>query len=475
MKLGQILAMRFDIMPMRYATALLDLLDDAKRVDNEKMFAVFEKETGKKINDVFNKVDEIPLGTASFAQVYKGLWGDNEVVIKIQKPESEKYIQADLAFLRFLLPLARFFGSLKSVPPKEILAQLEEWLEDELDYTAEAQNNKILYDHAKRHKLENVAIPKIYTELATKRVLVQEFLAGSQVKKIMVYLNTRPDDLKKILNERNIDLFKAANAFIYDLMRQYFIDGFFHADPHPANLMIFPESKIGFIDFGIIGRSNYDNIGLLRFIKAATELDFRECAEGLADFLNQRVMRDYGDMIESDPQMQKIYETVLNFVTRRLAEDLAPIVKDWNFFTGRKDASISERSSSRAFLRIARTIEKYGLRFPPDVIGFLRSLLIVDMVCLKLSEDFDMVKAARVFFERHTIEEVQAQAPQHRQETAQLNELESLRIVEIAPEKEGAALDVAGEKRYASKEKMMNLIAALAEKYPELYNELKEV
>ena len=97
------------------------------------------------------------------------------------------------------------------------------------------------------------------------------------------------------------------------------------------------------------------------------------------------------------------------------------------------------------------------------------------MVCLKLSEDFDMVKAARVFFERHTIEEVQAQAPQHRQETAQLNELESLRIVEIAPEKEGAALDVAGEKRYASKEKMMNLIAALAEKYPELYNELKEV
>ena len=475
MKFGQILAMRFDIMPMRYAVALLELLDNAKRIENEKMFAIFERETGKKINEVFNKVDETPLGTASFAQVYRGLWGDNDVVIKIQKPESEKYIKADLAFLRLVMPLFRFFGSLKSVPPKEILAQLEEWLEDELDYTAEAQNNKILYDHARRHKLENVAIPKIYIDFATKKVLVQEFLSGSQVKKIMVYLDTRPEDLKKILNERNIDLLKASNAFIYDLMRQYFIDGFFHADPHPANLMIFPESKIGFIDFGIIGRSNYDNIGLLRFIKAAAELDFRESAEGLADFLNQRIMREYGEMIESDPVMQKVYETPLNFVIRRLTEDLAPIVKDWHFFTGRKDSPISQRSSSRAFLKIAKTIEKYGLRFPPDVIGFLRSLLIIDMVCLKLSEDFDMVKAARVFFDRHTVEEVQAQAPRHREETSKLNDLGSLRIAEVAPEKEGAIAVAVGEKRYAAKEKMMNLVATLAEKHPELYKELAQI
>lgn len=475
MKLGQILAMRFDIMPIKYAEALLDLLDDAKKIDNEKMFAIFERETGKKVGEVFNKIDDTPLGTASFAQVYKATWGDNEVVLKIQKPESEKFIKADLAFLKLIAPVAGLFASLKSVPPKEILAQLKEWLDDELDYTIEAQNNQILYDHAKRHKLENVVIPKIYPALATKKFLVQEFLAGSQVKRILVYLDTRPDDLKKILEERNIDLLKSANAFIYDLMRQYFIDGFFHADPHPANLMIFPDSRIGFIDFGIIGRSNYDNIGLLRFIKASTELDFRESAEGLADFLNQRVMREYGEMIEGDPQMQKIYETTLNFVTRRLAEDIAPILKDWHFFTGKKDTSISERSSARAFLKIAKAIEKYGLRFPPDVIGFLRSLLIVDMVCLKLSDDFDMVKAARVFFDRHTVEEVAVQAPQHQKETAQLNELQSLHIAEIAPEKEGAIATAAGERLYAAKEKMMGLITALAEKHPELYNELREV
>ena len=141
-KLGQILAMRFDILPAKYAMELLEILDNVRPVDTGKMFAVFEEETGKKISEVLNKVDEVPLGTASFAQVYKGLWGDNDVVIKIQKPESEKYIKADLFFLKIIFFFADLFGVLKSVSLKEVLSQLEEWLEDELDYRIEAQNPK---------------------------------------------------------------------------------------------------------------------------------------------------------------------------------------------------------------------------------------------------------------------------------------------------------------------------------------------
>ena len=474
-KLGQILAMRFDILPAKYAMELLEILDNVRPVDTGKMFAVFEEETGKKISEVLNKVDEVPLGTASFAQVYKGLWGDNDVVIKIQKPESEKYIKADLFFLKIIFFFADLFGVLKSVSLKEVLSQLEEWLEDELDYRIEAQNNKIIYEHAQKHKLENVIVPKAYPELTTKKVFLQEFMAGSQVKKIMVYLEARPDDLKKVLEERNIDLLLAANSFVGDLMRQYFIDGFFHADPHPANLMIFPESRIGYVDFGIIGRSNYDNSGLLRFIKGAVDLDFRQSAEGIVEFLNQRLMKEYGEVIESDEKTQKIYETTLEFITGRLTEDIAPIMKDWHFFTGRKEAGISERSSARAFLKVAKTIEKYKLKFPSDVIAFLRSLVIIDMVCLRLDNNFNMVRAAEIFFERHSLEDVKNKAPEHIEETANLNTLESLRMNGAIPEKEGEVSAKIEEKQYAARERLMNIIAALAEKYPELYNEIKNI
>ena len=474
-KLGQILAMRFDILPIDYASGLLDLLDSAAPVENEKMFAVFEKETGKKIKEVFNELDEAPVGTASFAQVYRGQWGDEAVAIKIQKPDVQKYVKADLFFLKFVFSIAEFLGILRSVSMKEVGAQLEEWLEDELDYTIEAGNNRILYDHAQRHKLENTVIPKAYEQLTTKKILVQEFIFGSQVKKIMVYLETRPQELKKILDERKIDLFKASNAFVYDLMRQYFIDGFFHADPHPANLMIFPESRIGFIDFGIIGRSKYDSTGLLRFIQGAVELDFRQSAEGIVEFLNERLMRDYGEVMEGDHKTQKTYETVLEFITRRLTEDMAPIIKDWNFFTGRKDANIAERSSARAFLRIAKTIEKYGLKFPSDVIAFLRSLVIIDMVCLRLDNNFNMVQAAKIFFEHNTPEDIRNKAPEHQEETAQLNTLESLSLSGDTPEKEGETSTRIEEKHYAARERLINTITALAEKYPELYNEIKDL
>ena len=475
LKLGQILAMRFDLMPLQYALALLDLLDNTRPVDNPTMFQIFEKETGKKMEEMFDSVVQEPIGTASFAQVYKGWLSGQAVAIKIQKPSSAKYIKADLASLKMIAAVAGLFVSLRSVPIKEIIVQLEEWLEDELDYTIEAANNKILYEHAKRHRLENVIVPKIYTELATPKVMIQEFLSGSQAKRIIVYLETRPDDLKKILDERNIDLLKAGNAFIYDLMRQYFMDGFFHADPHPANLMIFPESKIGYVDFGIIGRSQSDNIGLLKFIKAATELDFSGCASGIIEFLDQRAQKEFGDLLMSDEKTQKTYETVLDFITRRLTEDMATIIKDWHFASGRVGLSLSERSSARAFLKIAKAVEKYVLKFPPDVIAFLRGLVIIDMVCLKLDKNFDMVKAAKIFFEHQTIEEVRLQTPEHRQETSELETLESLHLSQSAPEREEGTITRLKEKRYAAKEKLMHLVTALAEKYPELYNEIKDI
>ncbi len=132
-KLGQILAMRFDILPINYARGLMDILDNVKPVSDERMFDVFEKEAGKKLEEVFERIERRPIGSASFAQVYKGVLNGENIVVKIQKPESDKYIKADLLFLKLAFFFIDFWGILKSVSSKEILIQLKEWLSDELD------------------------------------------------------------------------------------------------------------------------------------------------------------------------------------------------------------------------------------------------------------------------------------------------------------------------------------------------------
>src|SRR3989338_898212 len=475
LKFGQILAMRFDILPLDYATELLPILDNTKHIPNEEMFPIFKEETGKDIKEFFEELDKTSIATASFAQVYKAKYQGEEVIIKIQKPDSRKYVNADLT----ILGIAAFFidraGLLKAVSMAEVVRELEHWLEEELDYTIEAHNNQIIYEHAQRHKLEDIIVPKIYEELATKKILVQEFLSGIQVKRALTYLATRPQDIGRILEERKIDLLKSANRFITDLMRQYFVDKIFHADPHPGNLMLFPQSRIGYIDFGIIGRTAYDNSGLLRFIRGAVELDFREVAEGFVAFADQRFRRETGELIESDQKIKAIYEKVMEFITVKLSEDLAPILKDWHFFTGAKNLPLSKRTSAIAFLKSVKAAEKYKIKFPPDVIAFIRSLLIIDMVFLKLTDDFDMVKAAKAFFEEKSLEEVKEESAEHAPELAGILDFGALRAAESDPEKESSLNLRAEEQRYVVKERFMSMVSALAEKYPELYNELKEI
>lgn len=473
-KFGQILAMRFDILPLGYAEALLNIADNARSEPNEEIFQIFRQETGKEINEVFDNLEKKPLAVASFDQIYKARLGKEEVVIKIQKPDIEKYIAADIALLRFISFFIDKIGVLKAVSMKEAVRQLEAWLKNDLDYRIEANNNRILWEHSQKHKLAEVIIPKIYKEFVSRKFLVQEFLAGSQAKRIIVYLERRPEEAKKILDERHINLLAAANRFISDLMRQYFIDKFFHADPHPDNLIVFPESKIGFIDFGLIGRPVYDNSGLLKFIRAGLDLDFLEAADGIVSFLGEIIKKDIGEILETDPKIKATYEQTLKFITKKMIEDLAPALKDWHFLAGNADRALFERSSANLFLKIAKAVEKYKLKFPPDAVAFLRGLVIVEMICLKLTPEFNLVKALKTFFERPA-DQIKEEIAGHRTEAAELSDFAALRFIDISPEKTGALSLAEEEKMYFAKEKFMNFVSALAEKYQELYNEIKEI
>ncbi|MEK9147692.1 MAG: AarF/ABC1/UbiB kinase family protein, partial [Patescibacteria group bacterium] len=250
-KLGQIMAMRFDILPSKYAYTLWDLFDKEPPLSNEEVLSIFKRETGKDIKEVFEYLEESPIAVASFAQVYKATLNGNDVVIKIQKPGIKYYIKADLTFLKFIAFILDIIGVLKSITAREVIIQLEYWLKDEFDYRIEANNSQIIYKHIKeKHKLKNVFSPKIYWDYVTEKVLVQEFINGYSVNELILDIEKNKEKTEKYLEQNNINLKVAAEEFVVDIMRQYFVDGFFQADPHPANLFILPGNKIAWIDFG---------------------------------------------------------------------------------------------------------------------------------------------------------------------------------------------------------------------------------
>jgi len=240
-KLGQLLSTRSDILPPQYIQQL-ELLQD--NVSPEK-FAVIkstlESEFPVPLSEVFARIDEQPLASASIGQVHYGvLLNDQVVVIKIQRPGIYPKIMMDLEIMS---DAANFIENRtdwgKQIKPTQIIAEFARSIREELDYTSEAS-------HAERVRLNfrddpNVKVPKIFWNLTTDKVLVMEYIEGVKI--------TAPDLNKIALNKSKI-----AQNLTSAVIKQIMIHGFFHADLHPGNIIITPEGAVAFIDFGMMGR-----------------------------------------------------------------------------------------------------------------------------------------------------------------------------------------------------------------------------
>ncbi len=476
LKFGQIFAMRLDLIPMRYASVLMNLFSNVTAQPDHIFFEAFETATGKKMREVFDDIEERPVGVASFAQVYKGVQGGVPVAIKIQKPDADLTVKEDLMVLSFFLKVIKMFGFLKSISADELIDQFTLWLRQELDYRIEAANLSELGEQIKKHALESrVRVPRLFARFVTKTTLVEEFFDGVSLDDIINGRASLPEP----------ERLRVANAFLRDLMRQYSVDGFFHADPHPGNLLVFKDGRIGYIDFGIMGRAVTGPIHMLRYFKGAVEPDVRYATDGLVRFARTLIEEEARELFLQEPKYRQASDIVLNFIIGKLTEDLEPITEEWHRQTGNPKLTLFERSSAVLFFKMVKAAEQYGMIFPPDVIGFIRALLIIDMVCLSLTSKFNMVEAARGFFDEFPIERVERENPWHTTELARkdkdIAQVFSPDILANTVGREGDIEYQESKERRAirrfehTKQKLIYQIGALAEKYPELYTSLKEI
>jgi len=240
-KLGQMLSTRPDLMGIEVAEELQKLRDNTPTTPFDEMLEVIESELERPVHEIFSEIDETPLGSASIGQVYKATLRSTgeEVAIKVQKPNSKEIIESDVQIMRFLAGrIDMFLSQTKTYNLPAMVSEFERSIFKEINYLEEVMNMQNLSKNFKN--VSYIKIPKVYTEYCSPKVITMELIKGIELTDLIE--NEHPD----------IDKKKIANYGVKSYFKQIMIDGFFHADPHPGNLMV-SENKLCYIDMGMMG------------------------------------------------------------------------------------------------------------------------------------------------------------------------------------------------------------------------------
>lgn len=352
-KFGQILADRPDVVASeKYRIELKKLQSSADTFSSTQAIDLIEKELGKPLHEVFSEFDHTPLAAASIGQVYKAkLCSGKEVVVKIQRPGIENKIKVDIYLMKYLA--ARFTRRNPELKVFNLTGLIEEFantISEELDYTNEANNMKLFASLFKDDP--TVKIPKVYSKLTTKKVIVIEYVGG-------VVPNNIPEIRRRGLDPQVI-VNNGANA-IFKMILDF---GIFHADPHAGNIILIENNVITFIDFGMIG------------VLRDREINF------LADYTV--------GFAKNDPEL--ICEAVLNLCNVRFFEEKENLIFDikqillHNFSEDALD--ISHFSST--LQDSINLVIKYQLQIPSGIFMLLKTLITLEKFSEALSINIDM-------------------------------------------------------------------------------------
>jgi ubiquinone biosynthesis protein len=260
-KFGQLLSTRPDIVPPDIVAELRSLQDDVRSVPFADVEQTIREDLGQPIERLFTEFDETPLAAASIGQVHRAtLPNGRDVVVKVQRPNAPKQIEADLSLLYQAARLAKErIRALDFIDTNDIVDEFARSIRQELDYRMEGRNAEAFHKDFAGHP--HVAVPRVYWTYTRSRVLTLERLDGVQLADLD-FEHWSPDQRRKL-----------AYLVTETWMTMIFRNGYFHGDPHPANIMVLAPDRIGLVDFGLTGKLTDDDMSKLTrlFIDAASE------------------------------------------------------------------------------------------------------------------------------------------------------------------------------------------------------------
>jgi len=351
-KLGQVLSMRPDLVPEYVVEELIKLQDNVPPIDFEVIRSIVETELKCSLSDVFLEFKKEPLAAASIGQVhYARTKNNDEVVVKVQRPDIQKTIETDIQLMSFIADLMeRYFPELRVLNPKVFVEEFFKSLQFELDYKIEANNSQKIAKNLAF--IEEIYIPKVYRELSTHKVLVLEKVDGIKLNDKEAVLNSGLD-LKKIAEV-------GARGFLYSVLKF----GFFHGDLHGGNLFLLPDNRLGIIDFGIVGKlSDKSRDQLAVMVWALIQEDY------------ETLCYTYADLGSADTSIE------FDSFQREVRNVLSPYL----------GLSLDEVNTGRVLIEATKVAAKYQIRVPGDWMLVFRAIVTMEGMGRLLDPKFDMI------------------------------------------------------------------------------------
>lgn len=357
-KIGQILSTRPDILPKEYIKELQKLQDDVKPEKFGIMKKLIETELKGDIDNIFMEFNTIPIASASLSEVYLAkLKTGEEVVIKVQRPNVREKMLSDIQILKKLAPFINFTATGEVVDMKEVVDELSIAIEKELNFIEEMNN--IIKFSENNQNVKFIKCPKVYKKYCTNKILVMEYISGIKI-----------DNINKLKNE-GYDTHDIATKITYNYFKQVFEDGFFHADPHPGNILIH-ENTIAYIDFGLMGS-----------LDLSLRKNLNEILEGAAT----------GDI-------RLMTKSIIKIGIKKGPIDMDKLYKDIDImYNSYIDESIHEFDIPQILEEVIEVCKKNNINMPKDVILLVKGMMIFQGVLASIDKDLTLIDIALPYFE----------------------------------------------------------------------------
>jgi ubiquinone biosynthesis protein len=374
-KVGQQMSVRIDLLPFEVCDELAKLQDSAPPFPTEYAIARIEETTGRRMAAIFNAFDPQPIGSASIACVYQAnLLTGQKVAVKVRRPDIVERIGTDLRVIDWLTKFPEALALVKPDFFKYFRDELRQMLMEELDFEREARYQRLFRREAKNARLKWLSAPKVFSEFCSSEVIVSEFVEGVWCRELLTIQESGDADAVNAVSSMGISPRKVAQRLLYTQFWSSYEALFFHADPHPSNILIQRGSRLLFVDFGSCG---------------STSARVRRNQQALLDHL---IENNVSGMVEA---ALHLIEPIPPIDVNALHQRIETIYNRQVFALRDKQAEWWERTTMGLWMAMVNATQEFKLPINLDVIRQFRSSLLYDTLAFRLNPDLKLPRLYR--------------------------------------------------------------------------------
>ncbi len=374
-KFGQLVSILSNILPDEFREPLAALQDKNAARPYQEVAQTIESQLGKPPHELFTTFEKKPLAAASIGQVHRATIGDEAVAVKIQHANIQQIADADLDIIKNLVTIVGFIWHIKGM--EHSYEQVRLMIEEELDYEREAKAMQVIQANLAQQKHLKVVVPKVYKEFCSPKVIVTQFCTGENIGHV------------DILDKWNIDRSNLMERFMELYCHAILVDGYYHADPHPGNILVNQKGEIILLDFGAVARLSSEMKGAIpQFIQAALKNDNEKMVDAMQKMGMISTQKNAHQIAE------KFLATIKDFIQNEVQFDNLNIdlnLRPESIFKLVKELDISDLTST--------------FQIPKDWVLLNRTIVLITGLSNQVAPEFNPLTTIAPYIKQHLLDQ----------------------------------------------------------------------